>query len=1054
MKKKLLFIFALCFFIYTSNAQCNIANTDLGSPLAGGTAQWGQSFQPNCNGILDKVKVLARTSATGITVTIYDGNGLSGTVLGSLTSQSITEVSDYTDYSVFDFSSENIILTSGNSYTFDISGGGSFYFDANASPNYSGGNIYNNGTSYTLYDLLFEIEIVAAPQTKAYVDINASGNNDGTSWTNAYTNLQEAIDNVEADGEIWIADGTYVPTASPDGVSTDTRDYAFHMDKNLKIYGGFAGTEANLSDRTDGNTTILSGDLDNDGDISDNAYHVLITYGLSASTTIDELTITKANSNGSGDLVFAGQNYARIVGAGMHNNASSPNITNVIFENNTSSHVCGGLYNSNSSSPIVSNVNIVNNTANYGAGMYNAGSSPTLTNVFIANNTSGAQGGAMENFAASSPNLTNVVIANNSAGTNGGGMFNSVYSYPTFNNVTFYNNSTNGAGGAMYNNNNTSPVINNCVFYNNTASNNINDVHNTDATSSPTGNNNASDHTNAPGITVTLTANPFTLSNNINGLDNIYANADDGLRPSYNSPLINAGNNNYNSSTNDISGRARIYNTTIDIGAYENRYLAWTGAVNGDWNNTANWNGNVAPTSTDEVFIPFGVPNYPNETLNTFVANSIEVASGAAILTNSGGHNLIMRRAISDINWHLVGTSVVGESFEDVIQNHSFATGSVNTNNIGIAAFITPYNSWNYATSSTKDTMYAPRGYAVKLSESSELAFQGTSFNSSSNTPIIAGTNSYNLLANPFPAYVDYDELLSGNHDLTEQTLWIWEGNQYVAYNAANTILVAPNQGYFVEAASSYTFNIGLSDVTLKAPASGDTFKKEEEKSQFELFLESDGNKKGTKVFYIENTTTGFDNGYDSKMFGGTTYDFAVFTELVTDNEGKQLAIQSLPKESIESYTIPVGLIANAGEEVTFSINQSNLEDLSIYLEDINTGVITNLSETAYKVTLTESHNGTGNFYITVSGKSLSSATNLALNNISIYKSSDTQLTITGIQGKINTTIYSLSGNQVHEYTLTSNGSSTIDLPNLSAGVYIVKLSSDSGSKTQKIILN
>ena len=52
-----------------------------------------------------------------------------------------------------------------------------------------------------------------------YVDTDASGSNDGTSWTDAFVSLQDALyrsdlcDNVS---EIWVADGTYYPTGGID----------------------------------------------------------------------------------------------------------------------------------------------------------------------------------------------------------------------------------------------------------------------------------------------------------------------------------------------------------------------------------------------------------------------------------------------------------------------------------------------------------------------------------------------------------------------------------------------------------------------------------------------------------------------------------------------------------------------------------------------------------------------------------------------------------------------------------------------------------------------
>ncbi len=410
----------------------------------------------------------------------------------------------------------------------------------------AGNNTYNSTTtdiagnariSQTTIDIgAYEF----APPTFLYVDIDATGNNDGTSWTDAYTNLQDAIDAIAEDGEIWVAEGTYLPTNAPNG-SANTRDYAFHLDKNLKIYGGFIGTETNLNERTIGHPTILSGDLGTAGNNSDNTYHVLVTANLDTTTIIDGFTITEGNANGTSSISFSGRSCFRFSGGGISNYNSSPNLVNITITSNIANLEGGGIFNW-TSSPILNNIHVYNNTAEYA-------------------------GGGMLNGSSSSPILNNVNFYNNVSNNFGGGMLNISSSSPVLNNVTFYNNTANDTGGGISNINSSSPTINNTVFYNNIDSNGINDIFNNFGSAS--GNNNASDGTNAPNITVTLTADPFVNSADTDGADNILGTADDGLIPASISPLVNAGNNTFNSSTNDIAGNARVSDGTIDIGAYE-----------------------------------------------------------------------------------------------------------------------------------------------------------------------------------------------------------------------------------------------------------------------------------------------------------------------------------------------------------------------------------------------------------------------------------------------------------------------------------------------------
>jgi len=74
-----------------------------------------------------------------------------------------------------------------------------------------------------------------------FVDASATGMNDGSSWINAYTDLKAAINSAAPNSELWITAGVYSP-----GATTADR---FQLSTDLKLYGGFNGTETALSQR-------------------------------------------------------------------------------------------------------------------------------------------------------------------------------------------------------------------------------------------------------------------------------------------------------------------------------------------------------------------------------------------------------------------------------------------------------------------------------------------------------------------------------------------------------------------------------------------------------------------------------------------------------------------------------------------------------------------------------------------------------------------------------------------------------------------------------------
>ena len=353
-----------------------------------------------------------------------------------------------------------------------------------------------------------------------YVDASMPGNGNGYSWGSAKRDLQEAIDSVAAGGEVWVKAGTYLPTRDPSGNATpaDPRDKTFYLtSKDVKIYGGFAGTENLLSQRNAAtNVTILSGDLDGAGGTAD-AYHILLTKGRTAATTVDGFTIQGARANGGSTISVSGTLFGQSEGGGITNSGSSLVIGNCIIANNTA--------------------------ANYAGGMYNASSSPTVRNCLFSNNT-GDKGGAMVNASSSSPAISSCTFSANTAATFGGGIYYASNSGGSITNTIL---SGNTGGPVNYRNLlKDGPAVALTVNYSV-----IGDY-------SPAATNNYT----ASNI---FAGDPFVEINNPAGADGKLGTTDDGLRINCASVARDAGTGT--TPTTDILGNSRV--GAIDIGAYE-----------------------------------------------------------------------------------------------------------------------------------------------------------------------------------------------------------------------------------------------------------------------------------------------------------------------------------------------------------------------------------------------------------------------------------------------------------------------------------------------------
>ncbi|MEX1244384.1 MAG: right-handed parallel beta-helix repeat-containing protein [Thermoanaerobaculia bacterium] len=368
-----------------------------------------------------------------------------------------------------------------------------------------------------------------------YVNAAATGANDGSSWTDAYTDLQAALGAALASDEIWVAAATYKSTATTD------RAISFALKNDVGVYGGFDGTETLRGQRDpSANVTVLSGDIGAVGNASDNSYHVVTTdVSVTLSGVLDGFTITGGQANGVDP-----DNR----GGGMWINSGSPTLANLKFTANFASFEGGGLR-VTSGAPNLTNCSFFSNSVNSpgtGGGMKSGGGSNVVcTNcVFRFNSVSGAFVGSAGIESAGGLTLVNCVVAQNNPS---GAHFNQGDNN-TLENCTFANNTAYGIGLFLSNSN---AMTNTIVWGNGTAG-----IFN-DGSSS-------------------ITISYSDLQEGAIGTGNISANpaflAPPGdLRPGPGSPVVDAGNNAAVpvGVTTDVAGLPRFFNdpAVVDTGA-------------------------------------------------------------------------------------------------------------------------------------------------------------------------------------------------------------------------------------------------------------------------------------------------------------------------------------------------------------------------------------------------------------------------------------------------------------------------------------------------------
>ena len=517
-----------------------------------------------------------------------------------------------------------------------------------------------------------------------------------------------------------------------------------------------------------------------------------------------------------------------------------------------------------------------------------------------------------------------------------------------------------------------------------------------------------------------------------------------------------------------IAGNAVLFSPGRKNADYIPFAKTWTGATNNDWSTATNWDSNSDPsTSTDNVWIPAGLTNYPTSTAAVTV-NSITINSGATLkaeyaFTGSVTYN----RNLSTTNWYLMSSPVSGETIENIIANHTLATNALN---YGLAPYdnseALAYDSWDYQVATSTGTLINGKGYSVKPDAIGDISFTGT-LNATDVSILLTqgatmgGTN-FNLLGNPYTTFINSGTFLTEEgittSDITSATLWVWNqslgaSGAYETKVAVDSFKAAPGQGFFVEANS--TNNVTFTEA-MQSHEAADTFQRSS-KTEVHLFINDGNDSKFLKVYYINGTTKGFDNGYDGELFRGDSHSLALYSQLVSDNQGENYQVQSLPNSDYENMVIPIGIDAAAGKEITLSAEVLNLpSDIKLFLEDRLTNTFTRLDEvnSVYKVTLTETLNGIGRFYIHTKSTMILSADEVNLENVSIYKTDNSNLRIVGLtQGASNLKVFNILGKQVMNISFTSNEVQDISLPNLASGIYIIQLATENGKLNKRITL-
>lgn len=202
--------------------------------------------------------------------------------------------------------------------------------------------------------------------------------------------------------------------------------------------------------------------------------------------------------------------------------------------------------------------------------------------------------------------------------------------------------------------------------------------------------------------------------------------------------------------------------------------------------------------------------------------------------------------------------------------------------------------------------------------------------------------NGYNLLSNPYPSSIFWDDLYSNNSNVNDQ-VYVYDGTNYLVYNQGTggtdewTGYIQVGQGFFVEATSATAFAFHNGD---RHHSSNPFYKSGDFTNRLDVRVTGNESTDGLLVHFYESAISGYEPNEDASKKMSYSENATQFWTVLDD--GQQMSINAMPLELLGKgiQSVPMSFICSATAEYT--MNFLDIESFEfgteIWLEDIQTG--------------------------------------------------------------------------------------------------------------------
>lgn len=522
----------------------------------------------------------------------------------------------------------------------------------------------------------------------------------------------------------------------------------------------------------------------------------------------------------------------------------------------------------------------------------------------------------------------------------------------------------------------------------------------------------------------------------------------------------------------------------------------WIGSVSTDWNDEYNWFGSWLPTKNIPVSLNatkdqkciistnvecnslnieegMNLIIYPGSTLRAYGSTSISgvmtfesdnscrtgnfIDNGQILSVGQQGSDIIFKKYLSKNKWHYNSTPIRNASsniFWGMALYYYYEPDGV-------------YGSIAWKKVEKNTALNSAMGYDAYIKDK-DIVIQYSGFLHTGTFTINSLTrqfDGYNLIGNPYPSAIDWDAQEGWTKTNLDNAIYIWDPNlnggqgNYMSYvNGVGTNggsrYIPATQAFWVKVSSgSQTGSITMTnnvrvvqDEKYRASEIADDY--------FRIICKSGLYSDETIIRFNDNATENFDAKFDADKF------FAPFGQgsmIYTKCAETPLSINSLPVPyhslSVKLYT---KVLSENQHEISLNTENFCFQD-EIYLEDMLTGIITDLKKESYHYYAKFSD--PENRFILHIGKvqtishdqNVSGIEYISDPNTSKVYSIENHDVIINLPENLKVCFYELNGKLLFE--TTTNGKITKYHINSASSVIIAKILSEKSIFTQKLIL-